>query len=82
MYLILFSVTGLGVLGSVGDGKVFLADAVVSAIGILFAGSFVVQELLQARVTGTLGPSSCAYGLIFYVSIFIVSLKGKSRAGQ
>jgi hypothetical protein len=82
MYLIMFSVTGLGVLGRVGYIKVFLTDAVVSAIGILFAGSFVAQELLQARVTGALGLSSCANGLIFYVSIFIISLKGKSRAGQ
>ena len=85
MYLIMFFVPGLGVLGRVRYKKVFITDAVVSIIGILFAGSFVVQELLQARITGTLGLSTCAYGLIFYISIFITSLKGKSplrRAGR
>jgi len=82
MYLIMFFVTGLGVLGRVGYKKAFIADAMVSALGILFAGSFVVQEVSQARITGTLGLSTCAYGLIFYVLIFITSLAGKSRASR
>jgi len=82
MYLVMFFVTGLGVLGRVGYRKAFLTDVAVSIFGIVFAGSFVVQELLQARITGTLGLSTCAYGLIFYVSIFIVSLIGNSRASQ
>jgi hypothetical protein len=82
MYLVMFFVTGLGVLGRVGYKKVFLTDVVVSIFGIVFAGRFVVQELLQAHITGTLGLSTCAYGLIFYVSIFIVSLIGKSRPTQ
>jgi hypothetical protein len=69
----------VGVLGRVRYKKVFITDAIVSIIGILFAGSFVIQELLQARITGTLGLSTCAYGLIFYISMFITSLRGKSR---
>jgi len=82
MYLVMFFVTVLGVLGRVGHKKVFLTDGVVSILGILFAGRFVAQEIVQARITGALGLSTCAYGLIFYVSIFIVSLIGKSRATQ
>ncbi len=81
MYLILFSVTGLGVLGKVRYSKVFATDAAVSLAGILFAGTFVVQEVLESRITGVLGLSTCAYGLIFYISIFTMSLIGRSRAG-
>jgi len=49
-------------------------DVAISALGIVFAGSFVWQELVAARITGVLGLSTCVYGLIFYVAIFIFSI--------
>ncbi len=53
---------------------------VVSLLGILFAGYFVVQELLSAFAHGTfafygLGLSTCTYGLIFFTILFSISLK-------
>src|SRR5579883_2796109 len=51
---------------------------VVSLAGTLFAGSFVYQELLRYRTggyqPGTLVLPTCAYGLIFFLLIFGVSL--------
>ena len=51
--------------------------AVVSFVGILFAGRFVVPEI-EKLLSGihkvyTLGLPTCTYGLIFYILIFIVS---------
>jgi hypothetical protein len=79
MYLVMFFATGVGLLGRIGYKKVCVTDLVVSTFGVVFAGRFVVQELLQSRITGTIGLSTCVYGLIFYVAIFIVSFIGKSR---
>lgn len=80
MYLVMFVTTGLGLFGKIGDKNIFTTDGIVSTLGILFAGSFVVQEIERSSITGTLGFSTCVYGLVFYVAIFIVSLIGKSRA--
>lgn len=59
---------------------------VVSFVGILFAGSFVVEEAAGWLNTGvwinySLGLPSCAYGLIFYILIAVISfsLWRKSR---
>jgi hypothetical protein len=82
MYLIMFLVTGLGLLGTSGAKNVFLVDAVVSICGIFFAGTFVVQEFLRSRITGSLGISTCTYGLVFYVLILIISLIGNMRTSQ
>jgi len=51
----------------------------VSLLGILFAGYFVAQELLSAFTHGTfifygLGLPACAYGLVFFIVIFSISL--------
>lgn len=82
MYLIMFLVTGFGLLRTSGAKNVFLTDVVVSICGIFFAGSFVVQEFLRSRITGTLGLSTCVYGLVFYVLIFIISLIGNTRTSH
>lgn len=74
MYLVLFIVTGLAVVRESGYAKALKVDIGVSTIGILFSGNFVIQEILGSRVTGVLGLSTCAYGLIFYIAIFIVSI--------
>jgi len=51
----------------------------ISLLGIIFAGSFAVQEIAvwfqpgQFRLYG-LGLSTCVYGLVFYVIIFVFTL--------
>ncbi|MGC9599038.1 MAG: hypothetical protein ABSE18_01480 [Minisyncoccia bacterium] len=82
MYLFMFIVTGIGLTRKLPLVALCKADAAVSLLGIIFAGSFVVQEIAAAHVTGTLGLSTCAYGLIFYIAIFVTALVGlrKSRA--
>jgi uncharacterized membrane protein len=70
MYLFMFITASLGFAGKISPAATLKASAVVSFIGILFAGSFVVQELVF---------STCFYGLVFYIAIFITSLVGLLR---
>ncbi len=49
----------------------------VSALGILFAGYFVIPEigkLLAGTRNYSLGLPTCAYGLIFYIIVFFLSV--------
>jgi uncharacterized membrane protein len=51
----------------------------ISLLGILFAGYYVVLELFSALARGTfvfykLGLPTCAYGLVFFIIIFSISL--------
>ena len=59
----------------------------ISALGIVFAGSFVVQEVIAwlavGRILGYgLGLPTCVYGLVFYIAIFLCTVLqyGKSRS--
>jgi hypothetical protein len=51
----------------------------ISLLGIIFAGSFAVREIAvwfqpgQFRLYG-LGLSTCVYGLVFYIIIFVFTL--------
>lgn len=75
MYLTMFIATLLGVIGKIEAKKALQIDAGVSAIGIVFAGSFAFQELMRSQiVAGQLGLSTCVYGLAFYIAIFILSI--------
>jgi hypothetical protein len=74
MYLLLWLATLGGMFGKIKGVKVFAIDSVIAFLGILFAGRFFLAELLNSRITGTLGLSTCTYGLIFYIAIFAVSL--------
>ena len=47
MYFVMFIATGMALLGKSEIKKVTLTDAIVSLLGILFAGRFVVLEFLQ-----------------------------------
>lgn len=53
------------------------ANTVISFLGVLFAGSFVVQEvqyILSWLESGyALILPSCVYGFIFYVAMFVLS---------
>ena len=56
-------------------------NLVLSAVGILFSGSFVLQEVAVWFRYGFratfLGLSTCAYGLLFYVMIFAYTAYAK-----
>lgn len=73
MYLIMFVATGIALVYKKRSATAIMTDRVVSFIGILFAGNFVVQEIARSAVRGALGFSTCVYGLIFYIAIFIIS---------
>lgn len=50
-------------------------NAGISLAGVLFAGYFVIQEMMAGPLTGyMLGLPSCVYGLAFYVVIFVLSM--------
>ena len=78
MFLIIFLSALLGFLKKIPEKVMSNIITTVSAIGILFAGYFTIPEigkLLSGAKTGyTLGLPTCAYGLIFYVIIFILSI--------
>ena len=74
MYLAMFVVTVVALINEKRAVLALKTNIAVSFLGILFAGNFVLQEIGQSTVTGTLGLSTCAYGFIFYLAIFIASL--------
>ena len=54
-------------------------NTLVASLGVLFAGSFTAGELMTwftsgFRAFGRLGLSTCAYGLVFFVIILVLSL--------
>lgn len=55
-------------------------DAIISFLGIMFAGYFAAIEFLSGTITGVLGFSTCVYGLIFYILIFGISIRALQRA--
>jgi len=60
--------------------KYRLALRIVSFLGILFAGQFVIGEVSMwlggISTDYTLVLPTCVYGLIFYIAIFIISFVG------
>ncbi len=79
-YLAMFVVTLLAWLRGMRLIAALKADIVISLIGIIFSGSFVVQEVAQSAVTGALGLSTCTYGLIFYIAIFVTATFALKKA--
>jgi hypothetical protein len=79
MYLIMFIASALAVFHKTPAALTLKINIVISALGIIFAGSFAWQELLDSRIVGTLGLSTCVYGLIFYVAIFILSIAASQK---
>jgi hypothetical protein len=79
LFLILFILSNILVFRKAGQEKVTSTLIVVSILGILFAGRFVVDEILQWSQTGfewsALGLPTCAYGLIFYMLVLVFVLR-------
>ncbi len=57
--------------------------SLVSLLGVVFAGRFVLEEVVRTMDKGfvvtMLGLPTCAYGLVFYILVLITALKLKSR---
>lgn len=81
MFLILFILSNVLVFRKTGQEKTSLSILLVSILGMIFAGRFVVNEFVQWSQTGfewsALGLPTCAYGLIFYmlVSVFVLRFR-------
>lgn len=86
MFLVIFSAAVLSFFKVISIRSLALSNTVVSFLGIIFAGSFTIPEIgnmISGNATRyALGLPSCAYGLIFYTLVFILSLlylrKGKN----
>ena len=57
---------------------IYWIQIIVSGIGILFAGYFTWPEavrLFEGNSSYSLGLPTCAYGLIFYTLIFVLTIR-------
>ena len=79
MYLVMFAATAFALFGKTNAKAALKTDLIVSFLGILFAGRFAIQEFMQSTITGVLGLSTCVYGLIFYILIFITAIVGLKK---
>jgi hypothetical protein len=70
-----------------GFKKSAKAVVIVSGLGVIFSGSFVVQEISLWMRLGhilpyAMGLPTCAYGLIFYVAIFVTGIASLRSANK
>ena len=84
MFFIIFSSTLLNLLKIISEEIAWKIILTVSTMGILFAGYFTIPEigkLLSGTQTSyTLGLPTCAYGLVFYILIFSLSILKKTNS--
>ena len=77
MFLIIFLTALLGLVKTIEEKSMLKIIGTVSGLGILFAGYFTVPEIGKLLAGGTeysLGLPTCAYGLVFYILLFILSI--------
>jgi len=87
LFLIMFIVTVIASLGKFTARGAKMTLGVISFLGILFAGQFVIQEIQLwmnlAHLPGyKLGLPTCVYGLVFYIAIFVISLLPARRQDE
>lgn len=79
MFFIMFAVSLWALLNAQSALKVKKINLWVSLLGILFAGQFVIPEITNWIQNGNphyaLFFPTCAYGLVFYAIIFVISLR-------
>lgn len=83
IFLALFIVSLMLLLGKVGFSKAVKINTWVSALGVLFAARFSYPEV-RDMLAGTyqswfLGLSTCVYGLIFFLAVFVISIWPKRQ---
>ena len=80
MFAGMLALTGLALILKTRKKWPLTANTIISGLGMLFAGYFVAGELYNF-ITGAAMPRytlllpTCAYGLVFYIIIFIISLR-------
>jgi len=78
MFLVIFVSAILGLLKIISEKNMSNIVATISTLGILFSGYFTIPEIekfiAHLNTGATLNLPTCAFGLIFYVIIFIVSV--------
>lgn len=83
MFSVMFVFSALRVLGKVGLRTANEIILITALLGILFAGYFTLTELPVLFSEGLsafmLGLPTCALGLIFYIIIFILEFKQRTR---
>lgn len=78
MFFIMFIVAIVGLSKKISELAVRKTLSFVSLLGIIFSGRYVVEEIALLIKQGyshyALGLPTCAYGLIFYIIIFAISI--------
>ncbi|MFA5853874.1 MAG: hypothetical protein WC866_02180 [Patescibacteria group bacterium] len=79
MFSLMLIASLLGLFGPFTPKMIARFNATISLLGIFFAGYFTWTEVV-AWIAGNvssyqLGLPTCAYGLIFYVTIFVLSVR-------
>ena len=78
MYLVMTILLTQHFWGALTRSLVLTALSIISGVGIIFSGYFTFQELPKLFAEGLsaylLGLPTCAYGLMVYIAIFIISL--------
>jgi hypothetical protein len=79
MFFMMFIATSFAFFKKTNRNWPAKVNTIISGLGILFAGYFTVQEIVNFTRAGipnyTLILPTCAYGLVFYIIIFIISIK-------
>lgn len=79
MFSLMLLASLLGLFGPLTGKMVARFNAAISLLGIFFAGYFTWAEVaawFAGRGAGyQLGLPTCAYGLVFYVVIFVLSVR-------
>jgi len=84
LFFAMFVLTVYALAAKVGAKWPVKVNIIIAGLGVLFAGYFTVGEIASWFTTGfhafgRLGLSTCAYGLVFFVIILIVSLLVRSE---
>lgn len=73
MFSVLFLLSSLILSSRIRVMPALHSMILVSGIGILFAGHFVLDEIWPLSFDSVLGLPTCVYGLVFYAAVFVVS---------
>lgn len=86
MYLALTILSILNLLGKFNSRSIIKSIISVSGLGIIFAGYFTFKEIPILFAKGltayVLGLPTCALGLIFYITIFVIAIMSLGSMNQ
>jgi len=75
--LAIFTAIGLATKEEAKRAMIIRSTAFVSLVGVLFAGSLTLGEIIPWFTTGVklykMGLPTCSYGLVFFTAVFVLS---------